>query len=627
MCGIAGIVGGMPLASRVEAMTAAIIHRGPDEGGVRVEGNAALGVRRLSVIDLEGGSQPICNEDGTLWVTQNGEIYNFEPLRDHLRQKGHTFHTRSDTEAIVHAYEEYGAGCAKHLRGMFAFALWDTKAQRLVLGRDRLGKKPLLYSVEGERLIYASEMQSLLKGLDRQPQIDLGALGDYLAYGYVPAPATIFKGIYKVRPGHVVVWESGTARHEPYWRLGYSPKLRLDEAEAEAELESRLAEAVRIRLIADVPLGALLSGGVDSSVVVALMARQSQAPVKTFSIGFEDAAYDELRHARRVAERYGTDHHEFVVRPDAAAVLPQLVRHYGEPYADSSAIPTFYVSQLARQHVTVALNGDGGDEAFAGYDRYRAMWLAQALQRIPGATLGLRGLARVVDRLPGLPRAFDRAGRFAKAAAADPSSRYARWISAIPQQLAADLLQPEFASTLASERTYAVERAFAENSRLGLTDQLLATEVGTYLLNDLLVKMDIASMANSLETRSPLLDHEIVEFAARLPATLKLRHGIQQKYLLKRLARKLIPAENIDRPKMGFGVPVGAWLRGPLRDLGSDAMLSSCARERGYFRPEAVERLWTEHQAGTRDHTYPLWTLLMLELWQREFLQAPVAAL
>lgn len=626
MCGIAGIVctdGGPPSSSTVEAMIAAIVHRGPDEGAVRVEGRAALGIRRLSVIDVAGGSQPISNEDGSVWVTLNGEIYNFEALRDSLRKKGHTFRTRSDTEAIVHAYEEYGADCAKHLRGMFAFALWDAKAERLILGRDRLGKKPLLYASLGGGLVYASEMQALVRGLDALPAVSVGALGDYLAYGYVPAPATIFDGVRKLPPGHVLVWEGGHTRLERYWTLSYRPKLRLDEAEAEAELERRLGEAVRIRLIADVPLGALLSGGVDSSVVVALMSRFSSAPVKTFSIGFEDAAFDELSHARRVAEQYSTDHHEFVVRPDAAEVLPTLVRHYGEPYADSSAIPTYYVSKLARTHVTVALNGDGGDEAFAGYDRYRAMWLAQMLQRLPAAAAGLQVLAGVLDGA-GLPKFFRRAARFCRAAASDPTSRYTRWVSTIPHSLIGDLLEPDFRAAMERERSYAVERAFEDNRALGLIDQLLATEVGTYLLNDLLVKMDIASMANSLETRSPLLDHEVVEFAAQLPPDFKLRHGVQQKYLLKRLARKLIPAENIDRPKMGFGVPVGAWLRGPLRDMGVDALLGPCARQRGYFRPAAVERLWAEHQSDAHDHTYPLWTLLMLELWQREFLRVPV---
>lgn len=623
MCGIVGIVrsDGRPVeTAEIERMTAMLVHRGPDEDGRYVAPGVGLGIRRLRIIDLVTGSQPIGNEDESVWTIQNGEIYNFQELRDELESKGHRFRTQSDTECIAHAYEEYGVDCVNHLRGMFAFAVWDARAKRLLLARDRLGKKPLVYAEIGPTLCFASEFQALLQLPEISCDLDLGALGDYLAYGYVPAPASIYRAVRKLAPGHRLVWEGGQARVERYWSLEYAPKLRLTEEDALVELERRLTEAIRLRLVADVSVGALLSGGVDSSTVVALMARLSPGRVKTFSVGFEDAAYDELVHARRVAKRCGTDHVELVVKPEAAVVLPTLVRHYGEPYADSSAIPTYYVSQLARQHVTVALNGDGGDETFAGYDRYRAMWLAEALRLVPLAERLLPVTARVIGAMNWLPSRFrQRGARFLKAAVLPPAQRHARWVTVHPAAAQHGLLRPELAHAIAERRSWVVERTFEAYRGLPLTDRMLATDVMTYLPNDLLVKMDIASMANSLEMRSPLLDQEVVEFAARLSVGLKLRYGVQQKYLLKRLARRLIPWENIDRPKMGFGVPVGEWLRGPLHNLCADMLLSADARHQRYVHAEVVERLWNGHQARVTDHTVELWTLLMLELWFREF--------
>lgn len=601
-------------------MAAEVVHRGPDSFGHHVSGGAALGIRRLRVIDLVTGDQPISNENGTVWTVLNGEIYNFRELRDVLETAGHRFTTKSDTEVIVHAYEEYGDGFVTRLRGMFALALWDARAQRLVLARDRLGKKPLLYAQLGGDLFFASEMRALFASGVVPREMDLGALGDYLAYGYVPTPSTIFQAVRKLRPGHSLVWERGNVTIRRFWALPYAPKLELSEAAATGELEARLSEAVRLRLIADVPVGALLSGGIDSSLVVALMARHS-ASVKTFSIGFEDAAYDELAHARRVAERYGTDHHEFVVRPDAAAVLPLLVRHYGEPYADSSAIPTYYVAQLARQHVTVALNGDGGDESFAGYDRYRGMALAHSLKGIP--LLGLAGPALVgmARRLPGLsPMMANRVERFLAASRLPDRERYASWIGPMKPEMWHALVAPDAAAAITSQRAFTVERTYDQLASLGPVDRLLGTDIATYLLDDLMVKMDIASMANSLETRSPFLDHEVVEFAARLPERYKLGPRGRQKHLLKRLAHRHIPRENIERPKMGFGVPVGRWLRTELRDMAGEVLLGSRTHARGYLEPSAVRRIWDEHQSGTVDRSYPLWTLLMLELWQREFM-------
>lgn len=621
MCGIAGVAhaDGRPVSlAGLEDMAAAIEHRGPDEGGRHVSGSTGLAIRRLRIIDLVTGGQPISNEDGTVWVVFNGEIYGYRSLRDELLARGHTFRTQTDTECVVHAYEEYGDDCVTKLRGMFAFALWDERRQRLLLARDRLGKKPLVYAEISGSLYFASEIQALLRVPELPRDLDLGALGDYLAYGYVPAPATIFSAIRKLPPAHTLVWEGGRSSRRRYWRLRYAPKLHVDENEALEELERRLTEAVRLRLIADVPLGVLLSGGVDSSLVTALMATQSSTRVRTFSVGFEDTSYDELAHARRVAERYDTEHHEFVVTLDAASVLPTLVRHYGEPYADSSAIPTFYVAKLARSHVTVALNGDGGDEAFAGYDRCRAMAYAARLRSLPTGPALIaagRALTGAIGGGHGLP---GRAERFLQAAALPARERYARWVSAIPNDLLPQLLRTELAATVGERRSYAVERAFDDAAGLEPVDRVLSTDTQTYLPDDLLVKMDIASMANSLETRSPLLDHELLEFVAALPVDLKLRGGTRQKYLLKRLARRYVPGENIDRPKQGFGVPVGSWLRAGLSELVQDTLLANDARSSAFVVPEVVERLWAEHTSGQRDRTLPLWTLLMLELWMRD---------
>jgi asparagine synthase (glutamine-hydrolysing) len=626
MCGIAGVFDASqatPDAALLQAMGDAIAHRGPDQEGFFRQPGVGLVSRRLRIIDLEGGAQPIHNETGQVTVVYNGEIYNFESLREELARRGHQLATRTDTEVLVHFYEELGRGCLTPMRGMFAVALWDAEQRTGLLARDRLGKKPVVYAQVGSRLYFASEIQALLHCPDIPRGIDLGALGDYLAHGYVPAPATIYRAIRKLPPGHTLSWRDGEVSVQPYWTLDYQPKLRLSEADALEELERRLDEAVRLRLIADVPLGALLSGGVDSSVVVALMSRHSPGRVKTFSVGFDDAAYDELAHARRVAERYDTDHHEFVVQPRAADILPMLVRHYGEPYADSSAIPTFYVSKLAREHVTVALNGDGGDEAFAGYDRYRGMVWAERSKRVLDADVAQRLGVWGARHAPFVPtRQKLKLERFFAAARVPTEARYSMWMSLARPALMDQLLTPELREAFGSARSFAVEQALSRFARLGMVDRLLATDVATYLPFDLLVKMDIASMANSLETRSPLLDQEVVEFAARLPSNHKLHNGLQQKYLLKQLARKLIPPENIDRPKMGFAVPVGGWLRGALREIAADALLSHEAAARGYFVPAVVRRIWDEHQSQARDHTSLLWGLLMLELWHRDLEQA-----
>jgi len=629
VCGIAGIfdaAGEVPDPALLDRMAGAMIHRGPDDSGRLCRPGAGLAVRRLKVIDLEGGAQPITNEDGSVAVVFNGEIYNFAELRDGLARRGHRFASRSDTEVIVHLYEEHGADFAARLRGMFAIALWDARTAEGILVRDRAGKKPLVYAQAGSRLVFASEFQALLQVSDIPRAVDPGALGEYLVRGCVPAPATIYRGVRKLPPGHRLRWQRGRMRVERYWRPEYTPKLALGERDAEIELERILGEAVRLRLVADVPVGALLSGGIDSGTIVALMARLSPSRVRTFSIGFQDQAYNELAHARRVAERYGTEHHEFVVEPDAAAVLPTLVRHYGEPYADSSAIPTFYVCRLARTRVTVALTGDGGDEAFAGYDRCRAMLWSGAAAALPG---GKRFCAALARRIGTRSRRGFRLAKFLRGVALPAAERHRYWLSNVNENLMASLLSDEWGREVAAARAGPAEAADTDGDGLPALDRILRTEFLTSLPDDLLVKMDIASMANSLEARSPFLDQKVVEFAARLPARFKVRYGVTGKYLLRRVARRLLPAENVDRPKMGFGVPLGGWLRGPLRELAAEALLGGRARGRGYFGPEPIGRLWAEHQSGGADHGSALWTLLMFELWHREFMDgrpAPHAA-
>jgi asparagine synthase (glutamine-hydrolysing) len=634
MCGIAGIV---DLRCRdveradLAGLCAHLVHRGPDDVGYHYGPGVGLGQRRLSIIDLASGHQPMANENGTLWLTFNGEIYNFQVLRAALEAAGHRFATQSDSEVILHAYEEYGAGCLERFRGMFALALWDAPRRTLFLARDRVGKKPLFYTQADGQFVFASEIQALVAHPGVRREIDPAAIDDFLTFGYVHAPATGFRGISKLPPAHSLTLTLGDVggppalRVEPYWTLRFVPKLELTEGEAAEGLLDVLTEAVRLRLIADVPLGALLSGGVDSSLIVALMSRLiGGRPVKTFSIGFEEQAFNELPYARMVSQRYGTDHEELIVRPQAADILPTLVRHYGEPYADSSAVPSYYVSRLTRQHVTVALNGDGGDESFAGYERYIATGLAEHYRRLP---LPLR--AGVIEPLAALipsslPRSnrIGRAKRFLHVAALPAARRYLRWVTYFTPERKQDLYTPEFRELLAGHDGDAwLFRLFesAGSDGADALDAALGTDVRSYLPYDLLVKMDIATMANSLEARSPLLDHRVMEFAARLPSRYKVR-GTTTKYLLKKVARELLPSAILDRRKMGFAVPLNQWMRGDLLPLLNDVLLSPRALDRGYFRPDAVRRLVREHVERRQDHADRLWALLWLELWQREFL-------
>ncbi|HEX5731469.1 MAG TPA: asparagine synthase (glutamine-hydrolyzing) [Blastocatellia bacterium] len=638
MCGIVGEVSsnGRPVNERVvERMCAAIVHRGPDDegyyfnpgletgSGSHPQGTASvgLGMRRLAIIDLNTGHQPIHNEDKSAWVVLNGEIYNYTELRADLESKGHLFYTHSDTEAIVHAYEEYGCDVPKYLHGMFAFAVWDERKQRLLLARDRVGKKPLLYSITGGKLVFASEFQAILCHPDVPREVNREAISDYLSFMCVPAPHTAFRAVRKLEPGHTLVWQGGAAKVERYWSLDFRNKVDLSEEEAGRRSIELLREAVGARLMSDVPLGAFLSGGIDSSAVVALMSELSSVPVKTFSIGFEEQDFSELEHARRVARAFGTDHHEFVVRPDAIEVLPTLVRHYGEPYADSSAIPTYYLSKMARASVTVALNGDGGDECFAGYERYAAMKIAERYDRLP-RLLRKQVVEPAIRAIPAAGATRSRLGkarRFLDVMSRPVGERYLRWTSVINEEMKAELFTKDFLTQTASASALRHVRPwFIGNGEIDVIDRALMADTYNYLPNDLLVKVDIASMAVSLEARSPFLDHRVMEFAASLPANYKLR-GVTTKYLLKHALRGLVPEENLTRRKMGFGVPINHWLRNDLKGFLEDNILSDRAIKRGYFKPEAVRHLVDQHAIGRRDFSHHLWTLLMLELWHKEF--------
>jgi asparagine synthase (glutamine-hydrolysing) len=618
MCGIAGIATRDGLreedAGMVDAMLRSLAHRGPDDQYMAGDHNALLGARRLSIIDLEGGRQPLTDESGLILVTQNGEIYNYIELREDLERRGHTFQTHSDTETIVHLYEQHGTDFVRHLRGMFAIAIWDGRTNRLVLSRDRLGKKPLYWRLSKGRLSYGSELKAILQDPEVERVVDQAALDLYFQYSYVPAPYTILRGVTKLPPASTLIWDGDEPTIERYWTPSYEPKTNRDIQEDVDEGLSIIREAVRLRLRSDVPVGVFLSGGMDSSVVTALMAEASSQPVRTFSIGFENEAYDELRYARAVADRYATQHTDEIVRLDAIELLPALADHYDEPFADSSAVPTFRVSQLAAEHLKVVLTGDGGDESFGGYSRYRVNGMFGALNVIPGSLL----------------RATARAGRAATTPLRSPSRLRRRFTIA------------EGLFGLDADERYVTQMTNfgnADRSRLILhrngsmsylldvlrdgpadpIDRLLRTDLLTYLPEDLLVKMDRATMANSLEARSPLLDHKLVEFAAKLPIDRKI-DGKNTKVLLRLIAKRLMPAAHVDRPKMGFGVPIGDWFRGPLGARFEEIVLAPDAASRDHLDQSAARALLTAHRGHQAENDAQLWSLLMFELWARRWL-------
>jgi asparagine synthase (glutamine-hydrolysing) len=630
MCGISGI--GFPDDQQPERgvlaqMNQALSHRGPDSDGYYQAPGVGLAMRRLAIIDLSTGDQPISNEDQSVWLIMNGEIYNYPELRANLEQRGHSFRTNADTETIPHLYEEYGDACVEHLRGMFAFALWDVKAQRLLIGRDRFGKKPLYYTIHDGKLFFSSELHSLTEGLPVTPEINLEAIDLYLSLQYIPDPLTAYKGVFKLPPAHTLAWEQGKIEIKRFWALEFGPKLRIGREEAEQMLREKLREAVRIRLLSDVPLGAHLSGGIDSSIVVALMAEMSTQPVKTFSVGFEEQAFSELKYARAVADRYATDHHEFILKyGDIPATIGKLARHFGEPFADTSALPLYHLSMVTREHVTVALNGDGGDDLFAGYMRY---WLdpwANLYTRLPG--LITKKLAPAVAGL--IPDRADKPvghslsnglNRLGQLAEIDRRASILRWGSFFSPTQRLALWRREFftENQMANAQDRLVSR-FEELAAGGFLDRTLHTDIHTYLPGDLLVKADRMTMAASLEGRSPLLDHEWAELVARLPEKWKL-NGRKGKYLLKSAFSDLLPESVLSHRKQGFGIPVGAWFRGPLAEWTREQLLSVDSPSRAWFNQDPLKQLLDEHTSGRVDHGKRIWALVMLNAWFQNHLK------
>ena len=634
MCGICGMIGiGRAAAfdeAAVERMRAVLDHRGPDDQGTHVAefaldagpAKVGLGHARLSIIDLATGHQPLANEDESIWIVSNGEIYNFQKLRSELEAQGHRFATRSDTEVIIHLYEERGVECLRELRGMFAFALWDGRKRTLFCARDRIGQKPFCYRAEPDRFLFASEIKSILQAPDVPRQLSLTGLHHYLTYQYVPHPGTMFEGIHKLAPAHYLLWRDGKTEIHEYWRPKFGTAERLSTDEYVERLRELMTESVKLRLISDVPLGAFLSGWMDSSIVVGLMAKLSNAPVKTFAIGFEEKRFDELEYARTVAEHFGTDHQEFVVRPKAMEIIPKLVWHYDEPFADSSAVPTWYVSEMTRRHVTVALTGDGGDEGFAGYPRYRAVRLAGWFDKLPG--FARRALAgRFWEKLPVSVKQKTlrrRAQRLFLALNMAPRERYARWCAIFDDSRKHPLYAPELLAALESDPSWRIlDAEYEKVPEVDFLGQTTFVDFMRYMPDDLCCKVDIAGMAHSLECRAPFLDHKLIEFVGTVPTDLKLRR-FGGKYLLRRAFDHMLPKAVLKRKKMGFGVPIADWFRGELKDYVQDVLLDPSTLKRGYFKPESVEALVDEHVSQRFDHGYRLWSLLMFELWHRRFL-------
>ncbi len=663
MCGITGVAwtgAAEPAALDVVwRMTNVLAHRGPDDCAVYHSGagrsfsrhdsapegltatskpGAALGFRRLAIIDLVTGQQPLANEDQTVWISFNGEIYNYCELRPDLEKRGHRFRTHSDTETIVHLYEEYGPNCVERLRGMFALAIWDERRQRLFLARDRLGKKPLFYRLDRERLLFGSELKALLQFPGVPRDIDPAALDAYLTYQYVPHPECILRGYQKLPPVHWAVYENGRLQVERYW----TPPLKSARASSNGngdriyrkkpyeswkqELRATLTEAVRLRLRSDVPLGAFLSGGIDSTIISGLMQQLSEQPIHTFSIGFPVKRFDETSYAREAAAFLGTRHHEQIVEPHALSILPKLIWHYDEPFADSSAIPTMYLSEMTRREVTVALSGDGGDELFCGYDRYRAVRIAERTDRLP-AWMKRFLSAPLWQRFPSSveQKSFRRrVKRLLAELSKSPERRYLRWISIFDEGRRRALYTDEFAARLgAVDSADFLLDAYGECPDRDFITRTTCADVLTYLPCDILTKVDIASMAYGLEARCPFLDTQVAELAARMPIEFKQTSAGGKRILIDTF-RDLLPPSIQNRSKMGFGVPLDHWFRGELRPLLYDTLLDSRSLSRGFFKPESVRRLVEEHDQRRWDHSYRLWALLCFELWQRTYIDSAV---
>src|SRR5713101_2306816 len=631
MCGICGFLDSRQTEQSkqdsLRRMCGIISHRGPDDEGHYISGDVALGMRRLSIIDLAHGHQPISNEDETVWVILNGEIYNFQKLRDELESKGHRFRTRTDTEVIVHLYDDVGLECFRRLRGMFALALWDTKRKRLVLGRDRIGEKPLYFRREPHRFLFASELKSLLQADGVPRRLKFAALREYLSLGYVPAPLSMLDGIEKLLPGHYLVVDQERIEDHQYWDVPFGQPEKHTEQEWIERTRSKLLETVRMQLVSDVPLGAFLSGGLDSSSIVAAMAQMTGRPVKTYSIGYEGehSYYNELPYAKVVAQAFGTDHHEIVVRPEVSELLPKLVWHLDEPVADSACLTTYLVSKLARQSVTVILSGVGGDELFGGYRRYLGNSLMRYYSLIPGP-VRRQWLPALLDRIPqdrhSTWKDYARyATAFVKSAELGPALRYMGYVTLFAPQVQHELLQRGTAadSGISNLAAAALQESFTRCTDPDSLNRILYADLKTSLPDDLLAMTDRMSMAASIECRAPLVDYELVELMARMPSSFKVR-GFTMKYLMKKAVAPWLPRKILERKKRGFGAPIGAWLRKDLQPLVSELLSEDQIRCRGLFHWPAIQRLISDHAAERADHTDHLLALVMLELWQRVYL-------
>ncbi len=627
MCGICGRINfdGSPVSADLMVKMASLLsHRGPDDEGIYISKNAGLGHKRLSIIDLsEAGRQPMGNEDKTVWAVFNGEIYNFRELKSSLREN-HRFISNTDTEVIVHLYEEKGIEFINYLRGMFAIAIWDEKRKRLLLARDRVGKKPVVYAEGKNSISFASELKSLLVDETFKCNINPVSIHHYLTYQYIPSPLTIFKEIKKLPPAHILICEDGEISLKNYWSLDFRKKeIFKDESGYSERFMEIFNEAVKMRLISDVPLGAFLSGGLDSSSVVAAMSRFSNSPVKTFSIGFEEEEYSELPYAKKVATKFNTEHHEFVVKPNAIEILPKIVWFYNEPFADSSAIPTYYVSKISREHVKVILNGDGGDELLAGYPRYLFSETADFFMKLP-VSLRYSFLKRIVGSIPADKRVIWRLRKFLDNIALVPELAYLGRICYFDTQSKTELYTGGFSRNVCKEDSIELLINWFNNAKASnFLEKLLSVDTSSYLPDDLLVKVDIASMANSLEARSPFLDHKLMEFAASVPPEFKLRNK-EGKYLLKKAMTGILPDEVIWRKKMGFGVPIKRWFKNELKSLVFDTLLSKKSIERGYFKKEILEKILSDHQSEKADNSYKIYALLMLELWHKMFYDSKI---
>lgn len=626
MCGIAGFVNRDPAHPAdgilLRQMTRALVHRGPDEEGYLIDGPAGLGMRRLRIIDLAGGKQPIANEDGSVWVVFNGEIYNFRDLRQELTSRGHRFATNSDTEVIVHLYEEHGIECVRALRGMFAFAIWDSKTQTLSLARDRFGKKPLYYAETNSGFWFGSEIKALLRVPTLSTELNPTALDDYLALGYIPAPQSIFRAVQKLPAASVLTCRAGQVTVRRYWRLEWQTGAPVSERQALDGLQAHLEDAVRCRLIADVPFGAFLSGGIDSTTVVWLMSRALREPVKTFSIGFDQHGSDELPFAREVAHAFHAEHYEQVVEADALSILPQLVYAFDEPFGDSSAIPTYLVSRVARQHVTMVLSGDGGDELFAGYARYQRYLLLSRLRWLLLGAVGVRALATTLRAMGAASARLNRAAAALRRAALPPLARYTQLVGLYAPELRRELLKVGD-HTSRREVPVAVASAWQDALSFDPIRRLQAVDADTYLIDDVLVKVDRASMANSLESRAPLLDHRLWEYVAALPTAYKFGNG-ETKHLLRTLLRGQVPPSVLSRPKQGFAIPRARWFRGDWQETARALLLESEMSQ--YFARPCLERMLEEHASGRIDHGEHLWLLLVFAVWHKHYLREHASA-